>query len=56
MAGETVFQAEVLIFYLLDDHIAPRCYAWEKTAKVWVPLVAWSALQAKGHRHTQAQR
>ena len=35
---EPLWQGEVLIFDLLDNHIAPRCYAWEKNGRVTAVL------------------
>jgi hypothetical protein len=36
--GDPVWQGEVLIFDLMDNNIAPRCYAWEKDGKVTAVL------------------
>ena len=36
--GEPVWQGEVLIFDLLDNQIATRCYAWEKDGQVTAVL------------------
>jgi hypothetical protein len=32
--GEPVWQGEVLIFDLLGNHLATRCYAWETNGEV----------------------
>ena len=36
--GDPVWQGEVLIFDLLDNPIATRCYAWEKDGRVTAVL------------------
>ena len=36
--GDPVWQGEVLIFDLLDNQIATRCYAWEKNGRVTAVL------------------
>jgi hypothetical protein len=36
--GDPVWQGEVLIFDLLDNQIATRCYAWEKDGRVTAVL------------------
>jgi hypothetical protein len=36
--GETVWEGEVLIFDLLDNQIATRCYAWEVDGRVTAVL------------------
>ncbi len=36
--GETVWQGEVLIFDLLGNQLATRCYAWEKDGQVTAVL------------------
>ena len=38
LEGNPVWQGEVLIFDLMDNHIAPRCYAWEKDGEVTAVL------------------
>ena len=38
LEGETVWQGEVLIFDLLDNPLATRCYAWEKNGRVTAVL------------------
>jgi hypothetical protein len=35
---EPLWQGEVLIFDLLDNHIASRCYAWENDGRVTAVL------------------
>jgi hypothetical protein len=32
--GEPVWQGEVLVFALLDNHLSTRCYAWETSGRV----------------------
>jgi len=36
--GETVWQGEVLIFDLLGNQLATRCYAWERDGQVTAVL------------------
>jgi hypothetical protein len=36
--GETVWEGEVLVFELLDDPTAPKCYAWEVDGEVTAVL------------------
>ena len=36
--GDTVWEGEVLIFDLLGNQLATRCYAWEKDGKVTAVL------------------
>jgi hypothetical protein len=36
--GETVWEGEVLIFDLMDNHLSTRCYAWETNGQVTAVL------------------